>query len=86
VGADPYAAASYASELSLSALNALLAAPPAPPPAVAPANSANQPMSDLVLLKKDDLDALISSKACVAVGGVGAWQGTTRTFYGDNKN
>ena len=83
MGADPYAAASYASELSLSALNALLAAPPAPPPAVAPAN---QPMSDLVLLKKDDLDALISSKACVAVGGVGAWQGTTRTFYGDNKN
>ena len=77
MGADPYAAASYASELSLSALNALLAAPPAPPPAaVAPAN---QPMSDLVLLKKDDLDALISSKACVAVGW-GWWQETTRTF------
>ncbi len=67
MGADPYAAASYASELSLSALNALLSAPPAPPPAVAPSNPANQPMSDLVLLKKDDLDALISSKACVAV-------------------
>jgi hypothetical protein len=76
VGADPYAAASYASELSLSALNALLSAPPAPPPAVAPAT---QPMSDLVLLKKDDLDALISSKACVAVGW-SWWQETTRTF------